>query len=149
MGFGKHDGNFWMGLEKIHKLTNHSSYKLRIECMLKNGSWYSAEYDTFRVESESQYYRIHVGGYSGDLCDVMNINDEGGIKVSNGMNFSTYDLDNDLSADFNCASAWAGGWWYQACYRFNANGAYQEDFSVFYNRDWRYLSTSRMILKMK
>ena len=67
-GFGSQDGNFWLGLEKVHKMTNSAPYKLRIEFMLQNGSWYSAEYDTFRVESESQYYRIHVGGYSGDLC---------------------------------------------------------------------------------
>ena len=53
-------------------MTNSTPYKLRMEFMLTNGSWYSVEYDTFRVESEASNYKIHVTGYSGDAYDVMN-----------------------------------------------------------------------------
>ena len=147
VGFGSPDGNFWLGLEKVHKMTNSAPYKLRIEFMLQNGSWYSAEYDTFRVESESQYYRIHVGGYSGDLCDVMNLD-----HVQNGMNFSTYDRDNDMHGSVHCAvqgGRGGGGWWYNNCVNFNLNGQYGSvDFSVYYP-GWNYFSASRMMLKRK
>ena len=117
--------------------------------MLQNGSWYSAEYDTFHLESESQYYRIHVGGYSGDLCDVMNL----ATHVHNGMNFTTYDRDNDVWNYSNCAvheREGEGGWWYRACFYFNLNGHYgKESFSVYYSGRYTRLSASRMMLKKK
>ena len=149
VGFGSPDGNFWLGLEKVHKMTNSAPYKLRFELMLQNGSWYSAEYDTFRVESKSQYYRIHVGGYSGDLCDVMNLD-----HVHNGMNFTTYDRDNDMHGSVNCAvyggKDGGGGWWYNGCVWFNLNGYYgKAGFGVYYSGSWNYFSASRMMLKRK
>ena len=58
--------------------------------MLTNGSWYSVEYDTFRVESEASNYKINVTGYSGDVDDVMNDGTIAGIWFHNGMDFSTY-----------------------------------------------------------
>ena len=145
VGFGSPDGNFWFGLEKVHKMTNSAPYKLRIEFMLQNGSWYSAEYDTFRVESESQYYRIHVGGYSGDQCDVMNLD-------HNGMNFTTYDRDNDKDGSGNCAvngNQGGGGWWYRYCALFNLNGYYGKGGFSVYCSGWNFLSASRMMLKRK
>ena len=150
VGFGSPDGNFWLRLEKVHKMTNSAPYKLRIEFMLQNGSWYSAEYDTFRVESESQYYRIHVGGFSGDLCDVMNIDDYGGIKAQNGMNFTTYDRDNDRYENNNCALhvSIGGGWWFNHCAYFTLNGVYGiYGFGVIFKGNQHQLSASRMMLK--
>ena len=43
--------------------------------------------------------------------------------------FTTYDRDNDLHDDVNCAllrgsSAPAGGWWYAACWSINPNRFY-------------------------
>ena len=113
--------------------------------MLTNGSWYSVEYDTFSVESEALNYKIHVTGYSGDVYDVMNHGT--GSRLHNGMNFSTYDRDNDRSRGYNCASAWGGGWWYNACdrlIRFNLNGRYGPWFYVDF---LGYCSVSRMLMK--
>ena len=144
-GFGKHDENFWMGLEKIHKMTNNAPYKLRMEFKLRNGSWYSVEYDTFRVESESSNYKINVTGYSGDVYDVMN---DGAIEsgLHNGMNFSTYDRDNDRWSGVNCASDYAGGWWYNACGRINLNRRYDSSYD-FYVSGLGDCSVSRMMMK--
>jgi len=33
-----------------------------------------------------------------------------------GMMFTTYDRDNDLWPEGNCAEPWGGGWWHRACY---------------------------------
>ena len=130
-------------------MTNSAPYKLRMEFMLRNGSWYSAEYDTFRVESESQYYRIHVGGYSGDLCDVMNLG-----HVHNGMSFTTYDRDNDMYGGGNCAikgsgDGGGGGWWYRDCAHFNLNGNSGSYGFFFYSGQSSHFSASRMMLKKK
>ena len=132
-----------MGLEKIHKMTNGAPYKLRMEFMLRNGSWYSVEYDTFRVESEASNYKIHVTGYSGDVYDVMNDGTIEGGGFHNGMSFSTYNRDNDRNQG-DCASAWGGGWWYNACYRFDLNGRYGLQFYVI---DLGPCSVSRMMIK--
>lgn len=32
-----------------------------------------------------------------------------------GHKFSTYDVDNDLWTEGNCAQAHTGGWWYNSC----------------------------------
>ena len=147
VGFGSPDGNFWLGLEKVHKMTSSAPYKLRMEFMLQNGSWYSAEYDTFRVESESQYYKIHVGGYSGDLCDVMNISGD----VQNGMNFTTYDRNNDPHpSNIATLSNYSGGWWHNIGGTFNLNGVYGDwGFSLHCTGTYLKMSTSRMMLKIK
>jgi hypothetical protein len=149
VGFGSPAGLFWLGLEKVHKMTYSAPYKLRMEFRILNGSWYSVEYDTFRVESELQNYRIHVRGYSGDFCDVMNIPS----YVNNDMSFSTYDRENDLSSG-NCEQdgTWGhGGWWHGACGYFHLNGNYygNHGFSALCNGAWYYFSASRMMLKKK
>ena len=145
VGFGDPDGNFWLGLETVHKMTNNIPYKLRIEFMLQNGSWYSAEYDTFRVKSESEKYKIEVEGYFGDLSDVMNLG-----NVQNGMYFSSYDQDNDRHNGGNCATIYGGGWWYSSCHSFNIHGTYGAvGFAVFSNGSWLHFAASRMTLKRK
>ena len=146
-GFGKHDGNFWLGLEKIHRMTNSALYKLRMEFMLRNGSWYSVEYDTFLVESGASNYKIHVDWTLGDVYDVRNYGTITDNYFLNGMNFTTYDRDNDRYRD-NCASLFGGGWWYNACHNFNLDGLYGSYSSnSFYDHDLGHCSVSRMMMK--
>ena len=73
-GFGNIATNFWLGLEKMHQLTSSRTKKLRIEIQsLDNSKWFSAEYDTFLIDSEVKGYAIHVTGYSGDAGDGLNV----------------------------------------------------------------------------
>ena len=125
-GFGSISANFWLGLEKIYQLTAAGSYWLRMEMLTSTGLWYSVEYSTFRLDSVTSQYIIHVTGYSGDVGDVMNLASSGDIQ--NGMPFSTSDRDNDRWSD-NCAQTHGGGFWYNACFNFNLNGKYFTDFS--------------------
>ena len=64
-GFGNFSGEFWLGLDKIHRLTNSGSYKLRVDLEDFDGKSYYAEYDSFKVGSEGEKYRLSLGGYSG------------------------------------------------------------------------------------
>ncbi|ESN89864.1 hypothetical protein HELRODRAFT_91314, partial [Helobdella robusta] len=119
-GFGVYDKNFWLGLEKMHRLTTSADYRLRFEVLMTSG-WVSDEYDHFKVNSELQMYSLNVSGYSGDNANVLNYPS---IMIQNGMKFTTYDKDNDFASPENCAVAFFGGNWYRNCYLINLNGAY-------------------------
>ena len=63
-GFGHLNGSFWLGLEKIHRLTNQKKQnKLRVELEEFTGSWCYAEYDNFTVNGEDDGYRLASLGY--------------------------------------------------------------------------------------
>ena len=45
------------------------------------------------------------------------------MAYHNGMQFTTFDVDNDLSSGVNCAvDDKFGGWWFNACADVNLNG---------------------------
>ena len=66
-GFGSLNGEFWLGLDKIHRLTNSGSYKLRVDLEDMSGNTAYAEYNTFTVGSEETKYQLNVGSYSGEF----------------------------------------------------------------------------------
>ena len=120
-GFGSIDGDFWFGLEKVHLLTSSQPYRLRVEMQQKvTKLWFSAEYWSFKIGDElNDKYRLNVSGYSGDVGDALQYegawnNRTIGMKMHNGMMFSTYDQDNDNSP-VNCAEGRGGGWWFNKC----------------------------------
>ena len=68
-GFGNLNGEFWLGLDKIHRLTVSCGYKLRVDL---EDSWKSAafaEYSSFSVTSERAKYQLNLGSYSGKLLN--------------------------------------------------------------------------------
>ena len=65
------------------------------------------------VAGPEDKYRLTIGGGVGQGGDAM--------AYSNGMQFSTYDSDNDKD-NSNCSFVAQGGWWYNACYQANLNG---------------------------
>ncbi|ESO01505.1 hypothetical protein HELRODRAFT_81634, partial [Helobdella robusta] len=95
-GFGIYDKNFWLGLEKMHQLTTLADYRLRFEVLI-NGSWYSDEYDHFKMSSELNKYLLNFSRFSGGQSDVQKVRDCPSF-YHNGMMFSTPDQDNDLSS---------------------------------------------------
>jgi len=66
------------------------------------------------VESESNSYRLHVTGYHGDSDDAFN-DYRWAYNRSNGMPFSTPDVDNDQLPVGNCALGKKCGWWFNRC----------------------------------
>lgn len=114
-GFGETlRGEFWLGNEEVHSLTNRAMYKLRIELYI-GGTWYYAEYSTFSIDSESNKYTLRVSGFSGNAGDSLRDTALWGTVNLNGMGFTTNDADNDRWSDGNCAQDHGGGWWFNYC----------------------------------
>ena len=115
-GFGNLSGEFWLGLDKLHRLTSTST-QLRVDMQDFDGNSAYAKYTSFSVGDSASKYTLSVSGYSGTAGDSL-----GG---HNGQKFSTRDQDNDASGDsFSCAQTYKGAWWYNACHSSNLNGLY-------------------------
>ncbi|CAB4021383.1 Hypothetical predicted protein, partial [Paramuricea clavata] len=114
-GFGDLNGNFWLGLDRIHRLTKSGQNVLRVDLTDWNSDTAYAKYGSFSVASESDGYRLDLGSFSGNAGDS--------LTYHNGMKFSTYDRDNDQKGS-NCAVDSQGAWWYKQCHHSNLNGQY-------------------------
>ena len=66
-GFGDLTGEFWLGNDKIHRLTSDGNQELRVDLEDFEGNTAYAEYDKFGVLSENDKYKLILGSYSGDL----------------------------------------------------------------------------------
>ena len=64
-GFGNLNGEFWLGLDKIHRLTVSGGYKLRVDLEDHHGNTAFANYSSFSVTSERAKYQLSLGSYSG------------------------------------------------------------------------------------
>ncbi|KAG7480505.1 hypothetical protein MATL_G00056790 [Megalops atlanticus] len=114
-GFGNIDGEYWLGLENIYWLTNQGNYKLLVTLEDWSGRKVFAEYASFRIESEAEFYKLRVGRYHGNAGDS--------LTWHNGKQFTTLDRDHDVYTG-NCAHYQKGGWWYNACAHSNLNGVW-------------------------
>ena len=120
-GFSDNGGNYWLGNDLLSQLTQTGRYKLRFDLQARNGSWYYAEYSTFVVLGEAHNYRLQVSGYSGNAGDA--------FSRHNGLEFTTYDRDNDVwtssvnPSRFNCAVFRGGGCWFGGCSACDFNSA--------------------------
>ena len=65
VGFGDLCGEFWLGLDKIHRLTSDDNSMLRVDLEDFGGNTAYAEYNMFSVMSENAKYRLKLGSYSG------------------------------------------------------------------------------------
>ena len=65
LGFGNLNGEFWLGLDNINRLTNSERYKLRVDLEDTKLNTAYAMYDYFAVTSEKTKYRLSLGTYSG------------------------------------------------------------------------------------
>ena len=64
-GFGNMSGEFWLGLDKINRLTKNKDMKLRVDLEDCEGGKRYAKYSKFVVEDENENYKLTVEGYEG------------------------------------------------------------------------------------
>lgn len=87
-----------------------------------------ARYSAFAIAGEKEDYALNVlGKYSGTagsaegryietyiiLKFLLCLGDS--LTYHAGHKFSTYDMDNDVWVEGNCAQAHTGAWWYNSC----------------------------------
>ena len=118
-GFGQLTAEFWLGNDKIHRLTASRPSSLRVELEDWNGVRAHAKYGTFNIGDEQAKYRLEVGSYSGTAGDSL-------ADRHNHMAFSTKDRDNDGASTASCATVYPGAWWYGDCLYSNLNGQYYD-----------------------
>lgn len=106
-GFGRLDGEFWIGLERLHRLTKDKSVTLMVEIEDYDGNYGYASYKDFEIGSESERYELkRLGVYQGTIGN--------GMRSNEGRIFTTRDSKND-GDDENCAESEQGAWWYSEC----------------------------------
>ena len=115
VGFGQLTGEFWLGNDKIHRLTAALPTSLRVDLEDWNGVKVYAKYGKFDIGDEQLHYRLDVGSYSGTAGNS--------LAHYYNMSFSTKDSDNDNYSQ-NCAVMSTGAWWYKSCQHSNLNGKY-------------------------
>ncbi|XP_065354616.1 angiopoietin-related protein 2-like [Calliphora vicina] len=118
-GFGDIDGEFFIGLNKLHALTNNNGpQELMVVMEHENGTKAYAKYDGFAIEDYSERFKLKtLGKYSGTAGDS--------LHRHLGFMFSTWDRDYDNDTKINCAQRFKGAWWHFNCYRSNLNGEYR------------------------
>ncbi|XP_060225044.1 tenascin-X isoform X2 [Meriones unguiculatus] len=113
-GFGNISGEFWLGNEALHSLTQAGDYSMRVD-LRAGAEAVFAQYDLFQVDSAAENYRLHLEGYHGTAGDSM--------SYHSGSVFSARDRDpNNLL--ISCAVSYRGAWWYRNCHYANLNGLY-------------------------
>ncbi|XP_053739151.1 angiopoietin-related protein 4 [Synchiropus splendidus] len=118
-GFGNLNGEFWLGLEKMHSIAKDGGFILQV----KLSDWASDLASVtlpFQLGGQETKYslRIQNTGIFSTLQSSL------GADAADGLPFSTRDHDNDRKADSNCAKHLSGGWWFSNCGHANLNGRY-------------------------
>ncbi|KAM7343090.1 fibrinogen-like protein 1 [Cochliomyia hominivorax] len=107
-GFGNVQGDFFIGLDRLHAMTNYNGPQELIFLLKDKNEEKYAKYDNFVVGHDYELYRLnHVGAYSGNAGDSFSYH----LKQK----FSTRDHDNDKDGKRNCAALIRTGFWYNQC----------------------------------
>lgn len=146
-GFGNVAGEFWLGLERLHRLTSAKRHILMVELKTFDEEYGFAKYDRFEIGSEEENYALkELGSYRGTAGDS--------LTLHKGMNFTTKDRDNDIKSWDNCALEYSGAWWYEKCHQSNLNGPYVNKYTEASNcwvdmthYSYHGLKISRMMVK--
>ncbi|EDW65758.1 fibrinogen-like protein A [Drosophila virilis] len=120
-GFGALNSEFFIGLDKLNRLTNSGEHELLIIMRNKDREERFALYDQFSIGSEAEKYLLYVlGPYKGDAGDS--------LRYHGGKKFTTFDQDNDDNGQ-NCARTHSGAWWYgRECFESNLFGTFQKKY---------------------
>ena len=119
LGFGRLEGNFWLGLETIHRITQTENHELLVIMVDHDNATFTAKYNKFKIGSSATEYQLTLGHYVRADSNAGN-----SLSIHNKRKFSTSDNDNDGRFGENCAVKYHGAWWYNDCYQVNLNGRY-------------------------
>nr|XP_058959419.1 angiopoietin-related protein 7-like isoform X1 [Pocillopora verrucosa] len=101
-GFGNLVGEFWLGLDKINRLTqNITKNMLRIDLGVTTRQTVHAEYEWFGIGKGTADYRLYIG----NMTDATVSSDS--LNPHKDLIFGTWDRD-----PANCTLKRGRGWWY-------------------------------------
>lgn len=144
VGFGDVFGEYWLGNEKILRLTHNHESELRVDLESFAGESYHAVYDSFMIGDEDDHYRLYLGNYQGTDRDSMDWH--------RNMIFGTKD-----KAPNGCPNIYSGAWWYRVCHTAHLNGIYIDHMNVntsgitwtFWKNRYETLKTAKMMLRRR
>lgn len=105
-----------------------------------NDELWVATYDTFRVKNEASKFLLEIDTFHGNATDA--------FRYSDGMPFSTSDVDNDVSSQ-NCARFYTAGWWYKHCHYANLNGRFTVGIVWFNHDDDVWIQMKETVMKIR
>ncbi|XP_036767173.2 angiopoietin-related protein 3 isoform X1 [Manis pentadactyla] len=115
-GFGRLDGEFWMGLEKIYSIVKQSNYILRVELEDWKDNKHYIEY-SFHLGNHETNYMLNLAEIIGNGPSV--------FPDHKDLVFSTWD--HKAKGHVNCPESYSGGWWWHnVCGENNLNGKYNK-----------------------
>ncbi|XP_058959423.2 angiopoietin-related protein 7-like [Pocillopora verrucosa] len=101
-GFGNLVGEFWLGLDKINRLTrNKTKNKLRVDLGVTTGKTVHPEYDWFGIGNETAKYQLYIGNITNATVS------SDSLGPHRNLVFGTWDRD-----PVDCAERGGRGWWY-------------------------------------
>ncbi|XP_066933175.1 ficolin-2-like [Clytia hemisphaerica] len=125
-GFGDLNGEFWLGNEIVHQLTKNGDYEWYFKATAFDGDVGESRYFPFVVDNEATNYLSTATKLSGIS------------SLTNNVQFTTRERDNDPRGAFNCAFKYGndkgGGFWYGACGAFYPNGEYHNSVGGTYQK---------------
>ncbi|XP_013104023.1 ficolin-2 [Stomoxys calcitrans] len=118
-GFGNIQSEFFIGLDKLHALTNYLGPQELLVVIEEVGVYKYARYSSFAIGDEEKLYILKsLGKYSGTAGDS--------LQAHINMEFTSRDRDHDKDVS-NCAQRYTGAWWYNKCHLSNLNGKYGDN----------------------
>ena len=69
-GFGNLTGEYWLGLEKIHRLTASGENVLRVDLESFENETRYATFGTFSIANENDAYTLSIGQYTGKIAII-------------------------------------------------------------------------------
>lgn len=141
-GFGIPSGEFWIGNEILHHLTQDNCTKLKIVMHDIYDNTWIAKYNNFSISSRDDGFRLMIAEYTGNASDA--------LDYQNQMQFSSIDVDKDIS-NTHCAANYEGGWWFSHCQHANLNGRYNLGLTWFDSarNEWIAVKSSHMMITQK
>ena len=125
-GFGDLDGEFWIGLENIHELTNRENMALKLSVWNENGNPVNWSYQHFQIYDKNFFYAIQIlSGGSGSGSGGSGF---GPFSRGGGSSFRFHTFDNYDNGANNCGHSRQSGWWYYSnnCNEYaNLNGRHE------------------------
>ncbi|XP_035863937.1 angiopoietin-related protein 5-like [Sander lucioperca] len=130
-------GEHWLGLRKVFHIVNQKDtrFQLHIALVSHDDVTSYASYDDFHLDSETQFFSIHLGRYAGSAGDAFRGYDQD--QNQDTAPFSASDVDNDgcnpsCSIDNRTVESCSTqhnqtGWWFNQCGLANLNGSPEDE----------------------